>query len=80
MKFKPSEKFVILETAIYSDEKVFKKGEIYPLGEICPFGVLIEEYSPDYLIEFADDKIEEIFKKIKPLALVRQERIDEILS
>jgi RecB family endonuclease NucS len=91
MKFKASEKFVILETAIYS-EKVFKQGEVWMLGEICHTNYIgqnqnvvnrlsiIEERGPDYLIELPDDKIEEIYKKIKPLSLVRQERIDEILS
>ena len=60
------------------------------LGEICHHNYVgqnriktisvIEELGPDYLIELPDDKIEEFYKRIKPLALVRQERIDEILS
>ena len=90
MKFKASEKFVILETATYS-QKLFKQGEVWMLGEICHHNYVgqngttktisvIEELGPDYLIELPDDKIEEFYKKIKPLALVRQERIDEILS
>jgi hypothetical protein len=89
MKIKATEKVVCMETAVYSD-KTFYKDNIYLIGEIChqhfisPNGRSIQSildlYGSDYEIEFKDEDLEEIYKKIKPLSLIRQERIDKILE
>lgn len=61
----------------------FKKGEIYMLGEIIFTSDgenILKKYGPEYIVDIPDETLQEIYKMAKPLALVREERIDEILS
>lgn len=82
MKVKNSDKWVITNDLIY-EGKNFLKGQIYMIGELMfreSGKTAIEEYGLDSELDMPDDMLEEIYKLAKPLALVREERIDEILS
>lgn len=82
MKTKASDKWVVQVDINYEGIQ-FKKGEIYMLGEIMFNNngeSVLEEHGPEYIVDIPDESLQEIYTMAKPLAVVRDERIDEILS